>query len=104
MEDSFPINPKVSILMNCYNGEKFLKKAIESIYAQTYQNWEILFVDNQSTDRSLEVAKSFDERLRIIPTPEFMNLGQAREFGLGHATGEYLAFLDVDDLWLPQKL
>ena len=59
--------PLVSILMNCYNGEKFLREAIESVLAQTYNNWELIFWDNQSTDRSAEIFKSyFDKRLKYF--------------------------------------
>ena len=58
--------PLVSIVINCYNGEEFLKSAIDSIYSQTYTNWEIIFWDNCSTDRSSEIALSYDKRLRYF--------------------------------------
>ena len=61
--------PLVSILMNCYNGEKFLREAIESIQSQTYHNWELIFWDNQSTDQSAEIFKSYvDRRLKYFYT------------------------------------
>lgn len=97
-------NPKVSILVNCYNGEAFLKQALDSIYNQTYQNFEIVFVDNHSTDKSPEIAQSYGEKLLYKRTPEFMNLYSAREFGRQFLTGEYVAFLDTDDYWYPTKL
>ena len=56
--------PLVSIIINCYNGEKYLAQAIDSIYNQTYKNWEIIFWDNASTDKSASIAKSYDSRLK----------------------------------------
>ena len=96
--------PLVSILMNCYNGETYLKEAIDSIYAQTFQNFEIIFIDNCSIDKSTEIAKSYDERLKYYKTEKNISLGAARNFGMKFVTGDYLAFLDTDDAWLEQKL
>jgi glycosyltransferase involved in cell wall biosynthesis len=97
--------PLVSVLMNCYNGEAYLREAIESVLAQTYQNWEIIFWDNQSTDRSAEIAKSYpDERIRYFYAPVHTKLYEARNHAMEKANGEYIAFLDVDDWWLPHKL
>ena len=99
------MNPKVSILMNCFNGEEFLQAALESIFAQTYSNYEIIFIDNHSTDNSINIANTFkDPRLIIRSTPEHCNIGKARSFGSQFFSGKYLAFLDVDDLWVPTKL
>ncbi|MEK7079138.1 MAG: glycosyltransferase, partial [Patescibacteria group bacterium] len=58
--------PKVSIIMNCFNGSKYLRESIDSVYAQTYRNWEIIFWDNASTDNSAEIAKNYDSRLRYF--------------------------------------
>lgn len=96
--------PKISILMNCYNGEKYLKEALDSIQKQTYQNWEVIFIDNNSKDASQEIAKSYGEKVKIYPTPRMMKLYEARHFGLPFCKGDYLAVLDVDDYWHPQKL
>lgn len=96
--------PKVSILMNCYNGEKYLKEAIDSVYAQTYDNWEIVFINNQSTDQSRSIAESYGEKVKIIDTPKFMTLGEGRNFGVGYCDGDFLCFLDVDDYFRPEKL
>ncbi len=91
--------------MNCYNGEKYLKEAIESVLAQSYQNWEIIFWDNQSTDRSAEIFKSYnDPRLKYHFAPSHTMLYEARNYALDKASGEFIAFLDVDDWWLPNKL
>ncbi|MEZ9158456.1 glycosyltransferase family 2 protein [Vibrio lentus] len=95
---------KVSILMNAYNAESYLKEAIDSIYAQTYKNWEIIFIDNCSTDGTENIAKSYDSKLKYYRTDINIPLYSARNFGLKFATGDYLAFLDTDDLWYRDKL
>ncbi len=96
--------PLVSIIMNCLNGEKYLKEAIDSVYIQTYSDWEIVFWDNASTDKSAQIAKSYDERLRYFRGKETIPLGAARNKALEQGRGEFIAFLDCDDLWLPGKL
>lgn len=96
--------PKVSILMNSYNSSKFLKQALESVKSQTYPNWEVVFIDNHSTDGSREYAEIFDERVKVYKTPKFCPLGEARNFGLTKVDGDYLCFLDTDDYWVPNKL
>jgi glycosyltransferase involved in cell wall biosynthesis len=97
--------PLVSVIMNCYNGEKYLKEAIESVLAQTYQNYEIIFWDNQSTDHSVEIFKSFsDPKLKYFYAPKHTKLYEARNCAIEKATGEFFAFLDVDDWWAPEKL
>jgi len=96
--------PLVSIIMNCFNGEKYVQEAIESVYAQTYQNWEIIFWDNASTDKSAEIAKSYDSKLRYFRGDKTVTLGAARNKALRQSKGEFFAFLDSDDLWLAEKL
>lgn len=96
--------PLVSVIVNCYNGEKYLKEALDSIYAQTYENWEIIFFDNQSNDRSAKIAKEYDGRLKYIYNEVNVPLGEARKLALTHACGEWIAFLDVDDIWVRDKL
>ncbi len=96
--------PLISIVMNCYNSDQFLKEAIDSIYAQTYTNWEIIFWDNASTDNSAAIAKSYDERVKYYFVSETTPLGEARNLALINATGKYVAFLDCDDLYEPEKL
>ena len=97
--------PLVSILMNCYNGEKFLREAIESIQSQTYHNWELIFWDNQSTDQSAEIFKSYvDSRLKYFYAPKHTLLYEARNFVAEKSSGYFIAFLDVDDLWEKNKL
>jgi glycosyltransferase involved in cell wall biosynthesis len=96
--------PKVSIIMNCYNGEEFLNQSIDSIFSQTFTDWELIFIDNCSTDKSAEIAKSFGYKIKYVKTDCNIPLYAARNIGLKYATGEFIAFLDVDDLWVDNKL
>ena len=95
---------KVSILMNAYNSEEYLKEAIDSIYAQTYNDWEIIFIDNCSIDRTKEIVDSYDDSIKYFQTEKNIPLGEARNWGLQYCKGKYLAFLDTDDIWLKDKL
>ena len=96
---------KVSVIMPNYNGEKFLKETIDSVLSQTYQNLELIFIDDCSTDGSLEIVKSIkDDRLIILSTEENGGAAKARNKGIDYATGKWLAFLDSDDLWTSDKL
>lgn len=97
-------NPKVSVIMNCYNSSTYLREAIDSVYAQTYNDWEIIFWDNASTDYSAEIAKSYDEKLRYFHAEKTVPLGHARNLAIEKARGEFIAFLDCDDVWMPEKL
>ena len=96
--------PLVSIQINCHNGEKYLSEAIDSIYKQTYKNWEIIFWDNASSDTSAKIAKSYDGKLRYFLNKKKKSLGEVRFLASKKAKGEFLAFLDCDDEWLPEKL
>ena len=96
--------PLVSVIMNCYNGERYLQKSIDSIYTQTYQNWEIIFWDNASTDSSANIAKGYDKRIKYHLASKTTPLGEARNFALEKVSGEYIAFLDCDDVYSPDKL
>jgi glycosyltransferase involved in cell wall biosynthesis len=97
--------PLVSIVMNCYNGEQYLRQAIESVLSQSYQNWEIVFWDNQSTDNSAEIFKSYhDSRFHYNYAEVHTVLYDARNCALSKCEGELIAFLDVDDWWFPEKL
>lgn len=95
---------KVSILMNCYNCRKYLKKAIDSVYAQVFQDWEIIFIDNCSTDNSKKLLLDYDDKIKYYKIGKNIPLGSARNIGLMHCNGDYIAFLDTDDIWLPDKL
>lgn len=91
--------------MNCYNGERFLRESIDSVRKQTYSDWEIIFWDNCSTDCSAKIVKSYnDPRIKYYLAPKHTNLYAARDAALEYCNGEYLAFLDCDDLWREDKL
>jgi len=99
--------PKVSVIIPVYNGERFLSEAIESVINQTYPNWEIIAINDGSTDRSMEILKHYKSKLSsLIHVINQENLGPsvARNSGIKKAKGEYIAFLDYDDLWLSEKL
>lgn len=97
--------PLVSVIINCYNGEKYLREAIDSVIAQTYTNWELIFWDNQSTDSTADIVKSYnDERIHYYYAPEHTPLGEARNLAMEKANGEYIGFLDSDDIWLKYLL
>ena len=103
--------PLVSCIIIFLNaGEKFFLEAIESIFAQTYNNWELLLVDDGSTDEStkiaLDYAEKYAEKVRYLEHEGHQNRGMsaARNLGIRHAKGDYIAFLDADDVWLPKKL
>lgn len=97
--------PLISILMNCFNGAIFLKEALNSVLKQSYVNWELIFWDNQSNDNSLEIVSSYkDERIRIFRSTHHTDLGKARKNAFQKVNGDYLAFLDVDDIWEKEKL
>ena len=96
--------PLVSIIMNCHNCGKYLSQALDSVYQQTFKDYEIIFWDNKSTDGSGEIAQSYGEPLKYFRGEEFLPLGAARNAAIEKAEGKYIAFLDCDDIWLPEKL
>lgn len=94
----------VSVIVPVYNVENYIAQTIESVLNQTYSHFELLIIDDESPDRSLEICRQFsDPRIKIIGQKN-RGLAGARNTGIRHARGEYLAFLDSDDLWLPEKL
>ena len=98
-------NPKVSIIMNCYNGQEYLSQALDSVLGQTYDNWEIIFWDNKSIDNSKKIFFSFkDERLKYYLSDVFDNLYTARNKAVNLASGDFVTFLDVDDWWDINKI
>lgn len=100
--------PEVSVVMPVYNGKEFLLEAIESIQAQTFKNWELIVVDDGSTDGTGELVSDVqksDWRIRYHRFDDnYGRPARARTKGLELARGRFIAFLDADDLWLPQKL
>ncbi len=99
--------PLVSVIMPCYNMEKFIAYTIESVQRQTYPHWELLIVDDTSTDRTAEIVKSHqnqDDRIHFIVKPKHSGIADTRNQCLKMAKGRFLAFLDADDVWHPEKL
>ena len=95
---------KVSVIVPTYGVEKFIAAAVRSVLKQTYKDFELLIIDDGSPDRSIEIYQQFtDSRIKIIRQAN-RGLAGARNTGIRHSQGEYLAFLDGDDVWLPQKL
>ena len=94
----------VSVIINCHNGERFLREAIDSIYRQTYTDWEIIFWDNSSNDKSASIAKSYDKKLKYFLALKKTPLGEARNLAMKQASGKYVAFLDCDDIYMPRKI
>jgi len=92
--------PVISVIMNCFNGEKYLSQAIESVISQKYKNWELIFWDNLSTDRSEEIFKKYnDKRLRYFLSNKHTLLSEARSLAIAKSKGRIITFLDVDDYW-----
>jgi len=97
--------PRVSVIVNCYNGERYLREALDSVLAQTHADWELILWDDQSTDASAAIFAGYtDPRFRYFRAARHTPLGEARALAIREARGEWLAFLDQDDLWLPDKL
>ena len=95
----------VNIIMTCHNGEKYVKTAVNSILSQTYKNWQLIFFNNSSNDKSLEIVQSFqDPRIKCFTSNRLLNLGQVRKKAIECCNGEYICFLDVDDYWVDNKL
>lgn len=93
-------NPLVSVIINCYNGEQFLRETIDSVITQTYTNWEIIFWDNQSTDSTADIVKGYnDQRIKYFYAKVQTPLGEARNLALEKAKGSYICFVDADDWW-----
>ncbi len=102
--------PLVSVIIPFLNAERFIQEAVESVFAQGYEHWELLLVDDGSTDESTAIAQRYaaqhPERVRYLEHAGHQNHGQgaARNLGIRRSKGEYIAFLDADDVWLPHKL
>ena len=100
--------PLVTVIIPLFNAEKYIAQTIESVISQTYQNWELIIVDDCSTDNSAEIVKGYevkDRRIKLIElNSNFGGPARPRNIGLDISNGEYLAFLDADDVWLQDKL
>ena len=97
----------VSIITPLHNADQFIEYTIQSVLAQTYSNWEMIIVDDCSSDDSAEIVKAYaekDTRIHLIPLKEQHGPALTRNKAIKHANGRYIAFLDADDLWIPSKL
>ena len=107
---------KVSIIIPMHNAEKFIEETVMSVVNQTYTNWELILVDDCSTDRTLELVQGLKEkleadlesgqdcRIKIVPLTENVGAANTRNEGLKQSVGRYVSYLDADDLWVKEKL
>ncbi|TQQ83941.1 glycosyltransferase family 2 protein [Peptacetobacter hominis] len=101
------MNNLVSIITPMYNAEKYIKDTIESVISQEYKEWEMIVVDDCSTDGCTEIVKKYsnkDSRIKYIRSEKNGGVSKARNLALKNASGRYIAFLDSDDIWSPEKL
>ena len=99
------MNNLVSIITPSYNSSRFIEECVGSVISQTYDNWELLIVDDYSIDNSLQILKKYnDKRIQLIELDKNVGAAKARNVAIRKAKGKYIAFLDSDDLWEPQKL
>ena len=99
--------PLVSVIMPCYNSERFIAESIDSVIGQSYPNFELLITDDGSTDNSVEIIKNKvekDNRIKLFILKERKGIAKARNNSLSHAKGRFIAFLDSDDIWTTNKL
>jgi len=103
---SKPESPLVSIIIPCYNGGAFINEAISSILAQTYTNWELIIIDDGSTDNSKEIITSRldNKKIRLLENKRNLGIARTKNKGVRNSKGEFLAFLDQDDVWAEDKL
>lgn len=97
----------ISIITPSFNSEKFISETIQSVQNQTYKNWELLIVDDCSEDKTVEIIEAFvqnDKRIQLFQLHNNQGTGFARNHALSLAKGRFIAFLDADDLWKPEKL
>ena len=98
-------NPLISVIVNCFNGERYLKECINSVIKQTYKNWEVIFWDNSSKDSSKDIFYKFkDKRLKYFKSKTHTTLYKARNLAIKKAKGSIVTFLDTDDFWHKDKL
>lgn len=99
--------PLVSVIMPAYNAEKYIAQSIASVVKQGYQNWELLITDDRSNDNTQQIVKQYsnqDSRIKLFVNEKNAGAGVARNNSIKQAKGRYIAFLDSDDLWVPEKL
>ena len=99
----------ISIVVPVYRAERYIEETMDCVRAQTYPHWELLLVEDCGPDRSREVIQEYiqrtgDSRIRLLTHPTNLGAARARNLGVNEARGRYLAYLDADDLWVPDKL
>ena len=105
MQKKTATKPLISIIINCHNGEKYLNESLNSVFNQTYKNFEVIFFDNFSIDNSEKILKKFsDKRVKYFRSKKLYNLYNARNLAINKAKGKYITFIDVDDIWKKNKL
>lgn len=100
-------SPLISVVMPAYNAEEFIAESIASVQAQNYENWELLIIDDHSTDNTAFISADWqkrDSRIKLIRLTTNQGAGFVRNIGIKAAEGEYISFLDADDIWKPHKL
>lgn len=100
------LSPLVSVVMPTYNHANYISLAIDSVQSQTYTNWELIIVDNFSDDGTLDLVKNYsqDARIKFLQMNNYDIIAKSRNLGITSATGSWVAFLDSDDIWVPNKL
>lgn len=101
------MKPLVSIITPYYNSADFITATLDSILAQTYTNWELIVIDDKSTDNTTQIVEQFAQKhsnVKLIKLEKNGGVAHARNVGLEHTNGKYIAFLDSDDVWVPEKL
>jgi glycosyltransferase involved in cell wall biosynthesis len=98
-------NPRVSVIMPAFNAAETIRDSIDSVLNQTFKNWELIIIDDCSRDKTCEIVQSYaNTQMKLLRQVEHKGISAARNAGARAASGEYIAFLDSDDLWLPRKL
>ena len=98
------MKPLISVVMSVYNGEKYLKRSIDSILNQTFKDFEFIIINDGSTDKSLEIIKSYDDDRIVLIDQENKGLTKSLNIGIKTASGKYIARQDADDVSLPDRL
>lgn len=97
--------PLVSVIINCFNGQKYLEQAVISVLNQSYTKWEIIFFNNNSSDKSHSIIEKFkDKRIKVFKSKQTYPLYKARNLALKNCKGDFISFLDADDWWLEDKI
>ncbi len=101
------MDSQITVVMPVYNASSYLRETIDSVLQQTYEHWELLILDDCSTDDSLQIARAYeaqDVRIRVIPAEKNVGVARVRNRGIQQASGTHIALLDSDDVWTSDKL